>query len=346
MIHLQPKDLRDLFGAFERLDGGESVALGPEPSPQPSPIRMGEGVPGVGAWLGVCSSGSTGRPKLVWRQWRDLLAGVRLDARNSGWTWASPFQPDTFAGVQVALQAWRSGGGILSLGDHWPKNWSVLTLQQPAALSCTPTFLDLLLQFEEDSKWVPQQITLGGEVLRHAAGERFRKRFPTVHFTVIYASAEHGVLLKTHRHDGWYESASFSRRGIGWRVQSDVLEIKKEAEWLSTGDQVEVRGDLIRIVGRADSVANVGGVKVSLDEIGRLAEEVPGVRRALAFVEPSSVVGQVVGLKFSVEPEFAREDVQGRLEDYLRDHLRKEAWPRRWELDAVGLGKNSKRITA
>jgi hypothetical protein len=36
--------------------------------------------------------------------------------------------------------------------------------------------------------------------------------------------------------------------------------------------------------------------------------------------------------------------VQARLETYLRSHLRKEAWPRRWEPDEVGLGQNAKRV--
>jgi acyl-coenzyme A synthetase/AMP-(fatty) acid ligase len=349
VIHCRPKHLPDLFDAFERLDRGESVALGPAPTQLHEgeyltyPIPTSEGTPGPGAWLGFLSSGSTGRPKLVWREWRELLAGAQTNSRVSGWTWASPYRPDTFAGVQVALQAWRTEGDILSLDTNWPATWQLLVTKQPDALSCTPTFLDLLLQFEQNAPWTPRQVTLGGEVLRPAAGERFRKRFPTARFTVIYASAEHGVLLKTHRLDGWYESTFLSKRGIEWRVQAGVLEVKEQGRWASTGDQVELGGDLIRVVGRADSVANVGGVKVSLDEIGRLAEEVPGVRRAVAVSEPNSVVGQVVCLKFALEAGCEREEVQARLENHLRSHLRKEAWPRRWELDAVGLGKNSKR---
>lgn len=296
--------------------------------------------------LGMYSSGSTGKPKLVWRPWSDLLREVRVNDRTVDWTWACSFGPETFAGVQVALQAWRSHGKVLSLGTDWVANWKTLNELRPAALSCTPTFLDLLLQFGEASEWSPCQITLGGEVLRGSAGQRFARRFPETRFTVIYASAEHGLLLKTHRLDGWYETAAMTRRDIKWRVDNEILEVQRCDRWVSTGDRVEVQGDLVRIVGRGDAVANIGGCKISLDEISRLAEQVAGVRRAAAFVEPNPVVGQIIGLKFAIEAGSDPAEVEDRLQQSLRRELRKEAWPRRWELDLVGLGNNSKRIAS
>ena len=80
---------------------------------------------------------------------------------------------------------------------------------------------------------------------------------------------------------------------------------------------------------------------MSLAEVERLAEEVAGVRRAVAVAERSGIVGEIVALRYSLEPGEKPEDVQPRLEDHLRQHLRKEAWPRRWQIDSVGLGLNS-----
>ena len=351
-IHAQ--QLSDLFRVFDSLERGVTIALAPEDRdllPRKETLLFPGVPPGQpelakpAARLGVCSSGSTGRPKLIWLNWCDLAGAALPSSTTTGWIWASSFSPDSFAGVQVALQAWRSRGAIVSLGSDWRENWDLLLGHRVTALSCTPTFLDLLLQFEAESTsgWTPVQITLGGEVLRRNLGRRFSERFPTALFTVIYASAEHGVLLKTHRLDGWYEVASLRGR-TEWRLKEDILEIRKAGEWSSTGDQVEMAGDLIRIVGRADSVANVGGTKVSLDEISRLAEEVPGVRRAVAFARPSAVVGQIVGLKFALDFNQDPEEVQSRLETYLRANVRKEAWPRMWEVGLVGLGSNSKRV--
>jgi acyl-CoA synthetase (AMP-forming)/AMP-acid ligase II len=244
----------------------------------------------------------------------------------------------------VALQAWSTGGQVLQLGTNWIETWKLIDGCRPAALSCTPSFLDLLLQWDSGTDWSPMQITLGGEVLRTRTGRRFAARFPNARFTVIYASAEHGVLLKTHRLDGWYETVGFSHRAKEWRLRDEELELRQDGQWIATGDRIEVRGDLVRVLGRADGVVNVGGVKVSLDEISALAEEVPGVRRALAYPVASPVVGQIVGLKFALDSGQDRRVVQESLQTYLHERLRKEAWPRRWEIDDVGLGANSKRV--
>jgi acyl-CoA synthetase (AMP-forming)/AMP-acid ligase II len=344
----QPRLLEDLFGVFRLLEKGASVGLAPASVAQASAGSQSliEPLPPLpGAWLGVNSSGSTGTPKLVWRAWQGLLSEARKGDQFRGWTWASPFAPHTFAGVQVALQAWVAGGNVLSLPCVWAETWNVLALGHVEALSCTPTFIDLLLQNESPgyADWQPRQITLGGEVFRPMVGQRIGRRFPQTRVTVIYATAEHGVLLKTHRLDGWYETGHFQRRGIEWRIEDGRLDVKRGAEWLATGDQVEVKGDLLRVVGRADAVANVAGTKVSLAEVAESAEQVAGVRRAVATAEPSPVTGQIVCLRYAVEPGFDPRAVLEALETHLRERLRKEAWPRRWELDEVGLGPNAKR---
>jgi acyl-CoA synthetase (AMP-forming)/AMP-acid ligase II len=128
-----------------------------------------------------------------------------------------------------------------------------------------------------------------------------------------------------------------------------VLEIEVEEngqrEWRSTGDRVEVdwEAGLMRVVGRADDVANVAGTKVSLAEVAAAAEEVPGVRRAVAVAVDNPVTGQVVGLRFALEDGADEGDVRRRMEDFLRGKLPKPAWPRDWRVDEVGVGVNAKR---
>lgn len=331
--------LADLFGVFERLDRGETVVLGEGACLGPVP---GE----AGPHLGVRSSGSTGIPKVVWRSWPCLKRELRLDPRTRGWRWASPFRPESFAGVQAALQAWAGGGEVDSIGTDWGGVWEIHRRRPWDAVSATPTYMDLLIQNESD-EWKgrdPVQITLGGEVLRPECGERLRERFPETRFTVVYASAEWGVLLKTHRVDGWYERASLERRYPRWQVREGVLELPDgQGEWVATGDLVEVEGELMRVVGRADRVANVAGTKVSLDEVGRLAEQVLGVRRAHAIGESNPVTGQVVALLYSIEPGGDRSAVEKALGEHLRACLPKPAWPRRWVPDDLMPRTNAKR---
>jgi len=360
----EPTQLADLFAVFAALDRGETVGLLPRAGalpPATPPASAQETL------LGVCSSGSTGRPKVIWRRWRELRAGPTRSEHLQGWTWASPYEPFTFAGVQVALQAWVCDGKVLSLNTDWGLAWHTLRQAAVDALSCTPTYVDLLLQNEEGERegeggregeregerlpvlgqkppWVGlRQITLGGEALRPALGTRLAQRFPNARFTVIYATAELGVLLKTHRLDGWYETASLAKGHPRWRINAGVLEVQLGEHWQTTGDQVELQGDLLRVIGRADAVANVAGTKVSLAEVSELAEQVPGVRRAMAVAQASPITGQIVCLKYAVEPDCDAGAVTTALQTHLQSRLRKEAWPRKWVLDEVGPEVNAKR---
>jgi acyl-CoA synthetase (AMP-forming)/AMP-acid ligase II len=284
---------------------------------------------------------------MQWRAWQELRTGAVIRPDVQGWTWASPYQPWTFAGVQVALQAWATGGRVLSLGTDWQAAWILLARERVQAVSATPTYLDLWLQEEPHPQlpWEPRQITLGGEPLRPAVGTRLRQRFPRCRFTVIYAMAEWGVLLKTGRLDGWYERDSLDRAGA-WRVVEGTLEIQRGDCWWRTGDRLEVQGNLVRVPGRGDQVANVAGTKVSLIEVAELAEQVPGVQRALALAEANPVTGQIITLKYAVARGFVSDQVLLELQRVLRERLRKEAWPRRWVLDEVGPGPNAKRAVA
>jgi acyl-coenzyme A synthetase/AMP-(fatty) acid ligase len=233
----------------------------------------------------------------------------------------------------------------LTLPAGYDEAWKRLTETQAEALCCTPTFLDLLIQAnaEAASEWSPHQITLGGEPIRPRAGERFRTRFPGSRFTLVYASAELGVVLKSQQLNGWYDAEQLQQRGRSWRVREGLLEIESEGSWRNTGDLVEQDGTRLRFLGRADSVANVAGAKVNLDAIAGIAEEVEGVRMAMAFSEPSPITGQIVALRFDTDTGMDEQEVQRRLEEHLRTRLRKEAWPRRIEQGPIKLGANAKR---
>lgn len=346
VVVLYPGDLNEAFAAFALLEAGRCVAL----LPAGMELDVGAATPGAsGASIAVTSSGSTGRPKLVWREWETLKGSASRHPAVAGWRWAAPYDPWSFAGAQVAVQAWVGGGGVLSLSANWQQTWRRLEAERIDALSCTPTFVDLLLQNEPagGSRWQPRQLTLGGESLRAGTADRIRRRWPDTRGTAVYASAEFGVVMKTSRLDGWYEIGDLEKRWPRWRIVDGTLELGVgPAGWASTGDQAEQRSGLLRIVGRSDQVANVAGTKVSLAHVAALAEEVPGVRRARASAKANSVTGQVVVLHFEVERDAEAEQVRPELERSLRARLPKAAWPRDWVEEEVGLAGNAKRALA
>ena len=339
-----PQVFAELAPVFSAVANGQSVALIPETLdrstlPDPDPV--------LGPQLGVTSSGSTGSPKLSWRTWAELTANTRTSGESVSLKWGSPYRPDTFAGCQLALQAWMNGTTATSLSFSPNQGWQQLLTQAITAVSCTPTYLYLLLLNPAATKWEPIQITLGGEPLTTAQGQLFAARFPKTRFTIVYASAEHGVLLKTSRTDGWFES-SFLTEHREWKLDQGELHLHTAGGWISTKDRVEEKDSLLRVVGRSDAVANIAGQKYNLSQISTAAEKCKSVIRAKAGTEPNPITGEIITLNLTFHPDLSEQQQLSALaevQDWLRAQLPKAAWPRRWIVAPPVLGQNSKEFS-
>jgi acyl-CoA synthetase (AMP-forming)/AMP-acid ligase II len=308
-------------------------------SPHPSPPFPGS--------IGVYSSGSTGKPKLIWKDINRLENDCSRHTSHKACTWATCFAPSSFAGVQVAAQAMVSGGNILPLGKKWTNNRQLLFQSQPEILAATPTFLHLLQQALNHSlseRWQPRQITLGGEPIRPTTEHILQNQFPTSRVTLIYASAEMGIIAKSHRKDGWYPIRFLRQRFDGWRQENGELQLLRNNDWIKTGDHCEVNDDHFRIVGRMDRVIHVGGFKVCLDDIETMAESFSEVSRALAFAKENPVTGHVVALVLESSKPFRNQVMLDNILENLRKRLPKPAWPRWTAWGKVRALKNGKRI--
>ena len=358
MVTVSPSALGDLFDVFTALDSGTSVALNPTENDPSHAVSDATPPPTADVWLGVWSSGTTGRPKRVWKRWETLVNDGAKRKRDAALTWASPFQPWTFAGVHVALHAWKHSETIVTLGHGWDTDWRLIRDRKVTALSCTPTYLNLLVAHAGETRTSAKaegprgpgralalgRIVLGGEPIRAVHVKRFRDYFPDpkTKFTLVYASAEFGVLMTSKRIDGWAELTSLEARYPDWRVAGGLLEVFRDDAWCGTGDRVEVDDNLIRVLGRGDQVANVGGTKVALETVSSRAAEIPGVAHAVATSEPNSVTGEIVALRVVFEGGGDLKERLRMVEEELRKTLPKPAWPRRYEIGEWILGDNAK----
>lgn len=330
---------KELERQINLLEKGQSVAI----VPPTLPVQW-QDPPQDGTWVGVCSSGSTGIPKLIWRKWTQMKNEISYKTEVQSWTWATPFAPWTFAGLQVAAQAILTGGRFVFLQGPWSTIWKDLQTKQVDAISSTPTFIDLLIQTApEGYQWSPKHITLGGEPLRPAVGNRIINRWPKLSLKVIYAAAEFGIIATSKRADGLYLISNLEKRWPCWRVEDGVLELLVDGQWKSTKDRIEIVGEYFRVIGRADRVANVGGQKVNLDLVTYVAENVAGIRRAWAYAVPNQITGEIVALRYELEDGIDRSTVLRNLEETLRIQLPKHAWPRILEEGPIQLGPNAKR---
>lgn len=69
-----------------------------------------------------------------------------------------------------------------------------------------------------------------------------------------------------------------------------------DTRWYRTGDAGELLGGMLTVLGRLDNVIVSGGVNVSLDEVERVAKELPGWGEAVAVGVPDDTWGERVAL--------------------------------------------------
>ncbi len=92
------------------------------------------------------TSGTSGRPKPAIHSWNTLAAAVNRDLKYAGRRWLLAYEPTSFAGIQVWLQALLTGGCLCVLDSRDPASVAEqLVNERVEFASATPSFWRLLL---------------------------------------------------------------------------------------------------------------------------------------------------------------------------------------------------------
>jgi len=280
-----------------------------------------------------------GAPKIA-RHTIDRLTGrVRgPKPEQAAATWLLTYHPASFAGLQVLLTALACGGRLVASSDFSANGLArAATACAATHVSGTPTFWRaFLISLGGDTARLPlRQITLGGEAVDQATLDRLAAAFPAAAITHIYASTEAGVLFAVHDRRIGFPSRWLRDTidGVALRIRNGSLEVRSpramegyvsgtgrpavtDDGWLMTQDLVEERGDRVFFTGRADSMINVGGAKVSPDEVEALLLGIEGVAEARVFGAANRITGELVTadivLQSGFEPESVRSVISAR----------------------------------
>lgn len=260
----------------------------------------------------IYTSGTTGRPKRALHTIKTLTRNVKIGGKHAKDKWGFCYAPSHMAGIQVLLQAFFNKNTCVNLfGKTRSQIYSEIEKRAITHISATPTFYRLLLPCVKIFPNV-ECATFGGERSSKQLYESISKIFPNAKITNVYASTEVGALLAS-------EADIFKiPPGLKGLVKIDNGELAIHKSLLALSDDTPLSGDFyktgdavefadtdkmsFRFTGRIGNFINVGGYKVNPEEVEDSIKSLDGVREAIVFGKPNSLLGNILCAEISIIP--------------------------------------------
>jgi acyl-coenzyme A synthetase/AMP-(fatty) acid ligase len=285
----------------------------------------------------IFTSGTTGQPKKVVHSVQTLTRSVRLGARYANQVWAYAYNPTHMAGLQVFFQAFENVNTLVNVFNATRSVvYQMIEEHGVTHISATPTFYRLLLPVERALSSV-QRVTLGGEKSDQRLYDAIHQIFPLAKINNVYASTEAGSLFAA-KGDCFQIPAAIADK---IKVVDDELLIHRsllgrsdsfsfDADYYHTGDIIEWVDSsvgIFRFKSRKNELINVGGYKVNPGEVEDVINSIDGVRQALVYGKPNSVLGNVLCAEVLLGEGTALSELD--IRKALRDKLQDFKIPRR-----------------
>ncbi|HEY2841397.1 MAG TPA: long-chain fatty acid--CoA ligase [Pirellulales bacterium] len=265
------------------------------------------------------SSGSTGKSKAAVHDMVNILE--KFHAPRHRLRTISFLLYDHIGGINTMLYTLANGGCLVTVEDRSPDGvLGAVARYRVELLPTSPTFLNMVLISEAHTRHdltSLRTVTYGTEPMPESTLRRFHALFPQVQLTQTYGLSEVGILRsKSKSSDSLW--VKIGGEGFETRVVGGLLEIKARSSmlgylnapspftpdgWFITGDEVEVDGEYLRILGRKSEIINVGGQKVYPAEVESVVQELDGVLDSTVYAEPHALTGQIVCVRVALRDE-------------------------------------------
>jgi len=283
------------------------------------------------------SSGSTGEHKAAVHDL--MLLMEKFERPRHCYRTLVFLQLDHIGGVNTLLYTLSNGGAVVVTSDRSPTEVCVaIAAHRVELLPTTPTFLNLLLLSGEHRRHdlsSVRLITYGTEPMPESTLLRVRTAFPGATLQQTYGLTELGILRSKSRGSDslWVRVGG---EGYETKVMDGRLWIRGTTAMLGylnapspfdaegffdTGDQVEVDGEWLRILGRKSDIINVGGSKVYPAEVESVLLELDNVADVVVHGEPNPIMGQIVVASVCLDREEAPAAFKTRMRLFCQDRL-------------------------
>ncbi|MDQ3666113.1 MAG: fatty acid--CoA ligase family protein [Acidobacteriota bacterium] len=287
--------------------------------------------------LVLFSSGSTGKSKAAVHDLVPLLEKFKVPRHRL--RTISFLLYDHIGGINTMLYTLSNGGCLVTVRDRSPDGvLRAVEAQQVQLLPTSPTFINLVLisetykQYKLDSL---ETLTYGTEPMPASTLQRFHQLFPDIRLVQTYGLSEVGILRsKSKSSDSLW--VKIGGEGFETRVINGILHIKAQSAmlgylnapspftedgWMNTGDQVELDGEYLRLMGRQSEIINVGGEKVYPAEVESVIQEFDNVAEVTVFGEKNPITGNIVCAKVTLSQDEDNKLFTRRLKSFCRERL-------------------------
>lgn len=252
--------------------------------------------------FGIFSSGTTGKPKMHLHSLSKMMSGTNVE--HPGRTWGMLYGADRMAGLQVIFQVACSGTRL----SEGPANAAVDELlkvfssDEVDSLSATPSRWRQILAARNRKKLKLKHISIGGEIVTQDLLDDLKTEFPDAKITHIYATTESGPTFAVSDGVAGFPESFLDRQhrsGVVPSILNGELILERftpegRDNPIATGDLVEKRGSRIHFIGRKDDIVNIGGSKISLNEIEEEFMKLGLAVDCKAKAQTNSILGEVI----------------------------------------------------
>lgn len=299
--------------------------------------------------LVLFSSGSSGEPKAAVHDFIPLLK--KFKKKRKSLTTLNFLLFDHWGGLNTMFHTLANHGTLVCTENRTTRNVCRLIEKfNIELLPVSPTFLNLLLiseSYKEFNLNSLKVISYGTEPMPKNVLTKLTEIFPNVTIQQTYGLIEVGVLRSKSENN---ESLWMKIGGEGYetRVVNSILQIKSDSAmlgylnapspftedgWFVTGDEVEVKGEYFKILGRKSEIINVGGEKVYPTEVESIIHQMDNIAEVTVYGEKNSIVGNIVCAKVRLKKKQNQNEFSKQLKIFCQEKMKKYKVPVKIQLD-------------
>jgi acyl-coenzyme A synthetase/AMP-(fatty) acid ligase len=273
------------------------------------------------------TSGTTSKPKLIKVNLEKCIRNVKYT--NTRKSWALCYPVESFASKQVFFQAlFNKEKIVFCYNNYFKESLNQIINNKISNLTCTPTFLNMLIINSNKKATNVKTITLGGEKLSKSLINSYKVKFPRANLINIYASTEAGSLL--YSNDDKFSIPNKYKNKI--KIQNNELlihnslinkskEISFSKGWYHSNDKVKmIDKNSFIFIERENSYINSGGFRISPLEIEEKMMKIEGIKDVRIYSKSNSFLGSILCAEVisnnSITPKYIKFELSKNLEKF------------------------------